>query len=219
MTTYKTTSGNLTYNIAPSANGAGSYGNGTGTFTINGNLLVNGTQIVNGANLVSAAFITVAANNTGIITDMGMVAQKTSNTYAGLRFDSTANNWQISSSVYSDGSPVEAYANILSTNSAAGANTQIQFNNNASFGASPNLTFDFGNNILGVAGQTSVTGSIYLTGSQIFANVAQPGNLANTVVLYSNAQGLGGTGLYFTSSSAQDELISKSKSIVYSLIF
>jgi hypothetical protein len=39
------------------------------------------------------------------------------------------------------------------------------------------------------------------------------------VVIYSNVVGAGGTGLYFTSAAANDELVSKSKAIVFSIIF
>jgi hypothetical protein len=208
MTTFRTTSGNLTYNIAPT-----NAGNGVGTFTVNGNLVVTGSQTVNQGNVTTNAFITVAANNTGTLTDMGLIAQKSSNTFAGLRFDSPANAWQVSSSVLSNGDPIAPYANLLTFNSAAGSNTQIQFNNNTTFGASPSLTFDFANNVLGVVGRIS------LAGSQILANVARPINIANTVAIYSNATGVGGTGLYFTSNVATGELISKNKAIVYSLIF
>jgi hypothetical protein len=204
MTTYKNTSGDLTYTVRP---------DGQGTFTINANVVITGSQTTTGANVVSDPFITVAANNIGTITDMGMVAQKTANTFAGFRFDSTANTWQISSSVLANGYPVSNYANILTTNSAAGSNTQIQFNNNSTFGASPSLTFDFGNSILGVTGQ------IRLAGSQVLNNISRPANIANTVILYSNTVGVGGTGLYFTSTATLGELISKNKAIVYSLIF
>jgi hypothetical protein len=43
-------------------------------------------------------FFTVGANNTGAITELGLIAQKTANTYAGLRWNTTANAWQISTS-------------------------------------------------------------------------------------------------------------------------
>jgi hypothetical protein len=46
-----------------------------------------------------------------------------------------------------------------------------------------------------------------------------PPNVANTVAIFSNAIGSGGTGLYFTSNSANDELVSKSADIVFSIIF
>lgn len=203
MTTYKNTSGDYTITVADSL----------GTMTINGDLVVNGSQTVIYANVFTDPFLTVASNNIGTLTDMGIVAQKTANTFAGFRFDSPANTWQISSSVYANGSPIADYANILTDGSAAGDDTQIQFNRANVFGASANLTFNYSSNIFGVTGQ------ILLSGSQILANVVTPTNIANTVILYSNTTGVGGTGLYFTSNVANDELISKSKSIVYSLIF
>jgi hypothetical protein len=88
-----------------------------------------------------------------------------------------------------------------------GANTEIQFNNNGAFGANINLTFDFTNS------------KLTLQGHQVFGNTATPANVANSVAVYSNVVGAGGTGLYFTSSSANDELVSKSKAIVFSIIF
>jgi len=69
------------------------------------------------------------------------------------------------------------------------------------------LTFDKSNNRL------------TLTGHQALANVATPANVSNSVVIYSNAVSAGGTGLYFTSAVANDELVSKSKAIVFSIIF
>ena len=42
----------------------------------------------------------------------------------------------------------------------AGSNTQIQFNNNSSFGASPNLTFDNSSNVLTLGGSITATGNV-----------------------------------------------------------
>lgn len=184
---------------------------GQGTIYIDGNLDVAGNITYVSDIAVNDAFIIVAANNTGTVNDMGLVATKVANTaWAGLRFDVSANAWQISSSVYGNGVPVAAYANILTTSStanAAGSNTQIQFNQGGTFGASANLTFDYGNN------------KLTMLGYQVFGNTATPANVANSVALYSNVTGSGGTGLYFTSASANDELVSKSKAIVFAIIF
>jgi hypothetical protein len=38
-------------------------------------------------------------------------------------------------------------------------------------------------------------------------------------VLYGNIAGSGGTGVYFVDGSTSDELVSKSKAIVYGIIF
>jgi len=183
--------------------------NGVGTIYIDGNLDVSGNITYVSEIAVNDAFIIVAANNTGTVNDMGLVATKVANSaYAGLRFDVTANAWQISSSVAANGAPIASYANIATGNATvAGANTQLQFNDSSSFGASANLTFD------------KSTNRLTLTGHQALANVATPANVANSVVIFSNAVSAGGTGLYFTSAAANDELVSKSKAIVFSIIF
>jgi len=201
MSTYKNTSGDLTL----------TGDNGFATLTINyANTVFNGSLTYTGNLTTVDDFIVVAANNTGTVTDMGLLAgiNVANGLYAGLRFDSILNVWQISSNV--SGLGVGTYANILTTASAAnaaGSNTQIQFNQGGVFGASGNLTFDYGNN------------KLTMLGYQVFGNTATPANVANAVALYSNVTGSGGTGLYFTSSSANDELVSKSKAIVFAIIF
>jgi len=201
MSTYKNTSGDLTL----------TGNNGVATLTINyANTVFNGSLTYTGNLTTVDDFIVVAANNTGTVTDMGLLAgiNVANGLYAGLRFDATINAWQISSNV--SGLGVGTYANILTTASAAnaaGSNTQIQFNQGGVFGASGNLTFDYGNN------------KLTMLGYQVFGNTATPANVANAVALYSNVTGSGGTGLYFTSASANDELVSKSKAIVFAIIF
>jgi hypothetical protein len=201
MSTYKNTSGDLTL----------TGDNGFATLTINyANTVFNGSLTYTGNLTTVDDFIVVAANNTGTVTDMGLLAgiNVANGLYAGLRFDATLNVWQISSNV--SGLGVGTYANILTTSStanAAGSDTQIQFNQGGAFGANGNLTFDYGNN------------KLTMLGYQVFGNTATPANVANAVALYSNVTGSGGTGLYFTSASANDELVSKSKAIVFAIIF
>jgi len=123
---------------------------GTGTFKVNAaNILFNGnvTQIAN--SITTADFITVAANNTGSINNMGLLAQANTTSYAGFRFSTTSNTWQISSRVNSDGSAIDPYQTLAAGNvNAAGSNTQIQFNELGVFGATSNFTFDYANNRL-----------------------------------------------------------------------
>jgi hypothetical protein len=185
--------------------------NGLGIFTVNAaNIKLNGqvTQIGNTTTVFD--FITVAANNTGAITDMGMLGQTGPTTFAGLRFDTTVNAWQISSSVNSAGAPIQAYSNIATATSttAGGANTDIQFNSNGTFGGTGNLTFDYVNNTLTLQGH-EVLGNIGTT----------PSIPSNAVAIYNNTIGGGGTGVYVLSSGVNDELVSKSKAIVYAIIF
>ena len=203
MSTYKNTSGDLTL----------TGNNGVATLTINyANTVFNGSLTYTGNLTTVDDFIVVAANNTGTVTDMGLLAgiNVGNGRYAGLRFDTTANAWQISSSVTGLGAPVAAYSTILTSASAAnaaGSNTQIQFNQTGGFGANSKLTYDYANSIF------------TLQGVEVLGNTATPANVANAVALYSNVTGSGGTGLYFTSASANDELVSKSKAIVFAIIF
>ena len=158
MSTYKNTSGDLTL----------TGDDGFATLTINyANTVFNGSLTYTGNLTTVDDFIVVAANNTGAVTEMGLLGQTGPTTFAGLRFNSVANAWQISNSVSSSGAPIASYSNIVTTVSAAAA----------------------------------------------------PANVANAVAVYSNVIGGGGTGLYFTSTSANDELVSKGKAIVYGIIF
>jgi hypothetical protein len=196
---YKNTSSDYTITV----------NNGVGTFTVNANTVFNGNVTYSVPATTTFAFLTVAANNSGNITDMGVIAQKGPSTFAGLRFDTTANTWQISNAVNADGSAITSYANIgTSTLAIGGSNTQVQFNQNSALGASANLIFDYANNILKIQG-VEVLGNIGTS----------PSVPSNAVALYNNTIGGGGTGVYVLSSSVDDELVSKSKAIVYGIIF
>lgn len=200
MTTYKNTSGDYTIT-----------GNdGLGIFTVNyANTVFNGNLTYTGNLTTVDDFITVAANNTGTITSMGLLAQANLTNFAGIRFNTTANAWQLSSSVYSNGAPITAYANIATGNATvAGSNTNVQFNDGGSFGGSANLAFD------------KATNKLTIQGHEAFGNIGTtPATVSNSVVVYNKAVGSGGTGLYVVSASVDDELVSKSKAIVFGIIF
>ena len=206
MSTFKTTSGDYTVSLGPYDSGNARWG---GTMNVNGNLNVAGNITYVADIAVNDAFIVVAANNTGTVTDMGLVARKNSSSYAGLRYDTSANAWQVSSSVNFDGSPVAAYATIATGNaSVSGSNTQVQFNDSGSFGATANLTFDKSLNQLSV-----------LNGSQVLGNVGTtPSSVANSVIIYNNAPGAGATGLYVVSSTTNDEVTAYNKAKLLAII-
>jgi hypothetical protein len=199
MATYKNISGDWYITVD----------SGVGTIYVDGNLDVTGNITYVSEIAVNDAFIAVAANNNGTVTSMGLIATKTANTaWAGLRFNTITSQWEISPQVYGNGAPISAYETIATGNATVGgANTEVQFNNNGAFGANINLTYDF------------TSSKLTLQGHQVFGNTATPTNVANSVAVYSNVVGAGGTGLYFTSSAANDELVSKSKAIVFSIIF
>lgn len=188
----------------------------TNTLSIQGNLDVIGnlTYIETNELKVDDPFITVAANNTGsvataIFQQQGLLTQTGTTTFAGLRFNNGTLAWEISPSVDANGNPLTAYVAIATGGGTppGGSNTQVQFNNAGTFGGNSGFTYDYAN------------AKLTLQGYQVFGNTATPANVANSVAVYSNVVGAGGTGLYFTSSSANDELVSKSKAIVFSIIF
>jgi hypothetical protein len=184
---------------------------GVGTIYVDGNLDVAGNITYVSDIAVNDAFIIVAANNTGTVTSMGLVATRVANTsFAGLRYNSTANAWQISTSVSANGAPVAAYANIATgTATVAGANTQVQFNDSGAFGATANLTFDKSIN------QLTIT-----AGSQRLGNIgAAPAAVANSAVLYNLAPDLGASGVYARTTSTEDELITAVRARLFSIIF
>lgn len=180
----------------------------THTVKIDGNLDVMGnlTYIDTTELEITDPFITLAANNASIYSNIGILAQKTisPNSYAALRFNVTSNVWQVSTDNvnFSD----IALGNTIPM--AGGSNTQIQFNDEGNLNGSPSLTID------------KNTSTLTLAGVQNFELLGYtPGVTANTVSLYHQATGEGGTGLYVKSASVDNELVSKSKAIIFSLIF
>ncbi len=190
----------------------------THTVKIQGNLDVVGnvTYIETSELKVDDPFITVAANNTGTVgtatfPEQGLVAQTSANTFAGLRFNNSTLTWQISSDVDANGAPISAYTDIgsASAGSVGGPLFSIQYHDAGNvFGGSAYYGVDVANS------------RVSLQGDQLFGNIGTaPSAVANSVALYHNAEGSGGTGLYFRGPATQDELVSKSKAIVFSIIF
>jgi len=186
---------------------------GTGTIYVDGNLDVNGNITYVSDIAVNDAFLIVAANNTGTVQDMGLVATKVANSsYAGLRFDVSANTWQISSSVYGNGAPISPYQSITSGNTGVpGGNIyDVQVNDGSgAFAANGNLQYN------------PSTSKLTLKGVQVLSNIGTaPTAVANSVSIYNNAPGSGQTGLYVTGNTiATDEVMSLTRAKLYSIIF
>lgn len=181
---------------------------GNGVFTVNARTVFNGNVTYTVPATTVAPFLTVAANNTGAITDGGLLMQTGPTTFAGFRYDTVVNAWQVSSSVFANGDPNIAYANLAGV--PGGSNTQVQFNTNGAFDGTANLAYD------------KVTNKLTLNGTITLGNTnAIPSTVANSVVLFSGNVGNGGTGLYTTSDAAGgvDELVANYKAIVYGIIF
>jgi hypothetical protein len=203
MSTYKNTSGDLTL----TGNG------GSAILTINyAETIFNGNVTKTGNLTTVDDFIVVAANNTGAVTEMGLLGQTGPTTFAGLRFNSVANAWQVSSSVYGNGAPISAYQTLASGGSGTpGGNiNDVQINNGSgAFAANGSFQYNTANSRLTLAGH------------QILSNIGvAPTAVANSVAIYNNAPGSGQTGLYVTGNTiATDEVISQTRAKLYSIIF
>ena len=188
----------------------------TNTMEVDGNLVVSGniTYINTEVLDVKDPFIVTNSSNTATYaSNAGLLTHKTASTFAGIRYNTTDNKWEISTSTSETGET--GTWNEIGTAEAgnvAGANTQVQFNDEGSFGASANFTFTD-------TSQLNVAGNINLTAGLQLADSSAPGSVANTTVLYGNVAGSGGTGVYFVDGSTADELVSKSKAIVFGIIF
>lgn len=228
-TSQKTFSGDYQINLGPfNSSTPGNIGVGEGYLIVNGNLLVQGTSIASNTTILetTAPFILAGENNLGPgnplgYGNLGLVVQTFGGnvanlqTFAAIQFNGNINAWQVSSNTSSGNiGAVGTYANILLEGanipaSPAGSNTQIQFNNASVLGASAAFTFNTVGNALGLNGRITL------------AHLAStPANVASSTVVYANSAGSGGTGLYFVDSdNTQDELVSKSKAIVFGIIF
>ena len=182
---------------------------GNGVFTVNAQTNFLGNVTYNVPAVSVAPFITVAANNTGSYTTMGLLGQTNANAYAGIRFNVTANAWEVSSNVTSTGQAITPYTNVIQKPGGVLGSIQINGSSGAgnTFIGSPNLLFDHTSNSMG------------LIGSQYFGYQPTPSNIANTVAIHSNVAGSGQTGLYFTSDSQSGELIAEKKAKLYAIIF
>jgi hypothetical protein len=215
MTTYKRIDGDY---VITTVNSGDFVTVETHTMEVIGNLNVRGnlTYIEVAELKVDDPFITVAANNAGsgnaaVFPNQGLVAQTGTGTFAGLRFHNDTGEWQISPSVAADGAPISSYQpiGIATAGLPGGPVDSIQFNAGGGvFGGNAGFSIDTANT------------RVSLIGHQTFGNIGSPPAVtANSVAVYHNEIGSGGTGLYVRSPVVQDELVSKTKAIVFGIIF
>lgn len=181
-----------------------------GNLTVNGNVTYINTEQLD----VKDPFVMVNMSNTATYaSNAGLLTHKSATTFAGIRYNTNDNKWELSTSTGSTGET--GTWNEIGTavaGSVAGANTQVQFNNEGAFGASANLTFSD-------TSQLNIGGNVNVTAGLQLADVAAPGAVTDTTVLHGGTAGSGGTGVYFVDGSTTDELVSKSKAIVFGIIF
>ena len=182
----------------------------TGNLEVSGNLTYINTEELD----VKDPFIMLNSSNTSTYgANSGILTHKTASTYAGIRYNNNTTKWELSTSTGTTGETgTWTEIGTAAAGSVAGANTQVQFNNAGNFGASSNFTFTD-------TSQLNVTGNINITTGLQLADSAVPGAVTDTTVLHGGVAGSGGTGVYFVDGTTTDELVSKSKAIVFGIIF
>jgi hypothetical protein len=183
----------------------------THTLEVVGNLDVSGNlTYINVTELnIQDPFILLNASNTGsYASNSGVLTHTSVSTFAGIRYNATATQWEVSSSTDTTGLTGTWSAIATGNATVGGANTQVQFNDGGSFGGNANLTFD------------KAVSKLTVLGHMVLGNIGTtPIATANAAALYNKAVGSGGTGVYVKSSTVDDELVSKSAAIVFAIIF
>lgn len=182
----------------------------TNTLRVLGNLDVEGNlTYINVAELnVKDPFIVLNSSNTAFYpSNSGVLTHTAVSSYAGLRFDKVANQWQASANTDSTGL-TGTWSPITTGGDIGGANTNVQFNDSGLFGGTNNFTFDKSTNKVTVTGQM-VLGNINTT----------PTATANAAAIYNKQEGAGLTGVYVRSTTANDELISLTQAKKFAIIF
>jgi len=210
MATFKNTSGDYTL----TAN------DGNGTITLRGDLVVTGTSTsVDETNLsVEDALITLNNGEAGAgVTagTAGLTVDRGSSTNARLLFDESDDLWKLDTGSGS-------LANILTGAGTTGLSDVVD-------DTTPQLGGDLdinGNSITSVSNNNVVvaphgTGTLRLDAElELEIQASDPGGNAGYNHVYAKANGTGGSGVFFQNADGTvDELVSKTKAMVFGLIF
>ena len=188
----------------------------THTLTVSGNLTVSGTTTtINSTETEIKDRMLVlnqgetAAGVTG--TYSGITVDRGSATDVAIRWNETADKWEITN----DGS---TYNEILAA-SGSGADvindTSPQLGGNLDVNGRSIVSASNGDIIVAPNG----SGITQIDSIVKLANQSDPSATASYNKLYAKEPSAGGTGLFFKNSTTGDELVSKSKAIVYGIIF
>lgn len=192
----------------------------TNTLGVNGNVRITGnlhvignlTEIEVSQTVISDPVITVGAGNNGDYTALGIEVVKNSTSKAGLRWNTVEDRWELSKD------------NINWYPIASGAAFSLFSDPNPTLSApliatGQQITTNAGDLLL-----SSATNEVQVDTALKLPLAAQANSESGYTKLYAQDVGKGGTGLYVASKDSyddevRDELISRSKAIIYSIIF
>ena len=188
--------------------------------TISGNLTVSGTQTtVNSVDTAINDRVIVlndgesGAGVTGVTS--GIEIDRGSSTNARLVYDEVSDSWQLDNG---SGSLVD-----IATSSGGGVGIS-----NVVEDTTPQLGGSLDVNDQTISGSSSGAGDVTILAAEanldvdavrVLNNPGTPSSESGYNKLYAATPSSGGSGIFFTNSTATDELVSKSKAIVYGIIF
>ena len=173
----------------------------TGNLEVTGNVTYINTEQMN----VADPFVLINDNDSDNYANRaGILVHKSSSEYAGIRYNRDLNLWQINQGSTDEDGLIGTWNSF----GAGGTNTHVQFNDSGSLGGESAFTYKKDTNQIGL------DGSIALTDQS-----SAPANVANATVLYANTAGSGGSGVYVKDDNINDELVTKSKAVVFGIIF
>lgn len=206
---------------------------------INGNLTIVGSQTtvesINSSIKDNIIVLNQGEAGAGItLGTAGIQIDRGSSPDVVLRYNETLDQWEFTN----DGSTYTAIGTAGAV-SAAGADTQIQYNAGSALGAESNFRYAYSTNTLFIGNiqlvdntisTNNTNGNLVLdtngTGKIVFEDTTSfkflgsaPSATSSYNHLYANTPSGGGTGLYFVNTTASDELVSKTKATVLALIF
>ncbi len=209
----------------------------THSLTVAGNLIVTGskTEVETTNSTISDNTIVLNKDETGAgitATTGGLEIERGTATNVTMLYDDSIDSFTFkegsSLTTVSGGTPTtathlttKAYVDGLASGVALTGSTNNTITTvtgaNAITGEA-NLTFD--GSTLAVAGATTVSGNITTDGLLRLTQTTDPSAVSGKSLVYAKAPGGGGTGVYVQApSGSAQEMVSKSKAIVYGLIF
>lgn len=213
----------------------------TGTINLNSNTIITGDLTVSGTTTTVSTTDTVISDRV-ITLNNGESGAGVTGRYSGLEIDrGSLNNAEI---VFDENDDLfkittnggSTYTPILTGSSGSGL-TAVLDDTSPQLGG--NLDVNSYNIVTAAASNGDITLAPDGTGRVVVSSAAAtveeelkldqylrlvdqggaPTQIASSTLLYAATAGGGGTGLFFVDSSTSDELVSKSKAIVYGLIF
>ncbi len=207
----------------------------TGNYTIKatGGTVVDSALEVTGNLTVSGTTTTVSTTNTAIqdrivVYNDGELGAGVTGQFSGIEiergslnnallvFNETTDTFQISTNGGS------SYVNVLTGSGGSGLSDVVD-DTTPQLGGNLDVN---GKNIVSASTNQDIqlipngTGSVTVEGTlKLNDQGATPGAKAGSTLLYAGTASGGGTGVFFVDDTTSDELVSKSKAIVYGLIF